>query len=478
LKYKIIIFLLGSALAASLIFQWRERRAVGIAPGAVSSPTTERYAELALAVDQPKQRLGLGSAAMGFCLLDSKGNVVLDRSARTAFIPASSLKTVTTATALEMLGPDFRFETIVRATASMAQGVLSGDVIIVGGADPMLSLQDVRSWAQNLKSRGLRRIAGRIIGDGRVLPGTMYNDFWNWGDIGNGYGSGVSGLNLQHNRFEAVFDAGSSEGAPARFLKVEPEVPGVHWIHEVITGSTGSGDGVMIHGGERTGVVFLRGTVPLGAEGFAIAGAVPEPEWFAAHHLREAMKAEGIVVEGEAMSMFALRQKGEELNGASETLLTHRSPPLLEIVTSIHASSDNHETECVFRMLGVRAKKPPDVVVREHWRARGLEFEGLRMEDGCGLARADFIRPVDLAKLQYLAGRGPQGEAYKNSLRTREDGAYRWKGGAMSGVRSTTGYVVGVSGEEFCFAFIVNHYTDGEAVSEMREELMEAMRKL
>jgi serine-type D-Ala-D-Ala carboxypeptidase/endopeptidase (penicillin-binding protein 4) len=246
----------------------------------------------------------------------------------------------------------------------------------------------------------------------------------------------------------------------------------------VITGPKGSGDGVVIHGGERTGVIHLRGTVPLGVEGFAVAGAVPDPAWFAAHHLREALKAEGIAVEGEATSMFALGQKKEVLNGVGGSLLTHRSPPLLEIVTSIHASSDNHETECVFRLLGVREKKAPDEVVRDHWRGRGLEFEGLRMEDGCGLARADFIRPLDLAKVQYLAGRGPQGEAYKNSLLTKGDGAYRWKGGAMSGVRSATGYVVGASGEEFCFAFMVNHYADGEAVSVLREELLAAMQRL
>jgi hypothetical protein len=90
-------------------------------------------------------------------------------------------------------------------------------------------------------------------------------------------------------------------------------------------------------------------------------------------------------------------------------------------------------------MLGVKAAKPPAEVIREHWKARGLEFIGLRMEDGCGLARADFIRPFDLARLQLLAGKGPQGAAYKGSLLSRD--GLRWKGGAMSGIRTSTGYV-------------------------------------
>lgn len=249
-------------------------------------------------------------------------------------------------------------------------------------------------------------------------------------------------------------------------------------MNEVITGSASSGDGVVIHGGERTGVIHLRGTVPLGSRHFTVIGAVPDPERFAAHQLREALVAAGVEVQGEAASLTELQRK-EQVPGAWGVLLhTHASPPLLKIITSIHATSDNHETECLYRLLGRRAGKAPDVVIRGHWHTRGLEFEGLRMVDGCGLARADFIRPLDLARLQYFAAHGPQGEAYKNSLLSKDDGTLRWKGGAMSGVRTVTGYVIGTSGEEFSFALMVNHYTDGDAVGRLREEVIAAMRRL
>lgn len=155
-----------------------------------------RSAELAALLDQAKENPGLASAAIGFCVLNAKGGVVFEREARTGFIPASSLKTVTTATALEMWGPEFRIETRLRATAILSEGVINGDVVIEGGADPMLSREDLKAWATELKARGLQRIMGRIIGDGEMLSGTIYADFWNWGDIGNGYGSGVAGLNL------------------------------------------------------------------------------------------------------------------------------------------------------------------------------------------------------------------------------------------------------------------------------------------
>ncbi len=422
-----------------------------------------RFTRVAAVLIEGRENSALAGAAIGFCLIDGKGVVVMDEKAKTAFIPASSLKTVTTATALEVLGADFRFITELKATVAMKNGVIDGDVVIVGGGDPMLSEADLQRWAEELRKRGLRRITGRVRGDGGFFRGSIYGDFWNWGDIGNGYGSGVSGLNLGHNRFTAQFDAGKAVGEPARFIGAFPELPGVAWRNEVLTGETGSGDGVVIHGGERATVMHLRGTVPLGAKSFKVTGAVPDPVAFAASRFQNLLKVEC---------------DGEDLGRApaGHLLLKHESPPLLEIITSIHASSDNHETECVFRMLGVKAGKAPAEVIREHWKARGLEFSGLRMEDGCGLARADFIRPLDLARLQFFAGSGPQGAIYKASLLS--EGGLKWKGGAMSGVRTYTGFVTGKSGEEFCFAFMVNHFTDASAVAELRQQITEAMLRL
>ena len=405
----------------------------------------------------------LAGAAIGFCPINAKGEIVLAEDADTAFIPASSLKTLTTATALEILGPDFRFNTELKSTTPIKDGIIQGALVISGGGDPMLAVGDLNSWAADLKQRGLTRVTGGIRGDGSLFQGSLYGDFWNWGDIGNGYGSGVSGLNLNHNRYIVMFRAGVSVGSPAELLGINLDIPDTNWKNEVTTGSAESGDGVVIHGGESTSAIHLRGTVPLGVAKFQVAGAVPDPVSLAAYLFRKALQSAGIQVGASKASA----------GQATHSLLQHSSPPLIEIVKSIHTTSDNHETECVFRMLGVKAGKPSAEVIREHWKTRGLDFIGLRMEDGCGLARADFIRPQDLARLQFLAGQGPQGVAYKASLLSKD--GLKWKGGAMSGVRSFTGYVTGKSGEEFCFAFMVNHYTDGKAVSELSQRVMDAM---
>ncbi|MCB1275855.1 D-alanyl-D-alanine carboxypeptidase/D-alanyl-D-alanine-endopeptidase [Prosthecobacter sp.] len=457
----IILMLLASALAALLLL----RREVVPVP-APPEPPAPRFPELASLLNEARANPALAGAAVGFCLIDSKGEVVEEDHAETAFIPASSLKTLTTATALEILGPDFHFSTTLKATAPIEAGVLRGDLVIVGGGDPMLSMEDLETWAKELKKRGLRMVTGRVRGDARIFSGSLYGDFWNWGDIGNGYGSGVAGLNLNHNRYALAFRAGETVGSPATLLGISVDVPEVDWSNEVTTGAKDSGDGVVIHGGEKTNAIHLRGTVPLGAEKFGVNGAVPDPVRFATHQFSQILAAQGVQIGGGKVSEAEPKHE----------LIKHDSPPLIEIIKSIHATSDNQETECVYRMLGVKAGKAPDVVIREHWKPRGLDFIGLRMEDGCGLARADFIRPLDLARLQFLAGTGPQGAAYKDSLLAKD--GLRWKGGAMSGIRTYTGFAQSKSGGEFCYALMVNHYLDGKTVSEFSQRVMDAMTGL
>lgn len=488
----IVILLLASALAAALFL----RRDAGshAAPSVTSAPSipipVTTLAEKSPPQEAPPAPLNavakvlqearanpvLTGTAIGFCLISSKGDVTMEDNAGSSFIPASSFKTLTTATALEILGPDFHFTTELKSTAPIQEGVIKGDLIIVGGGDPMLKLDDLKAWAADLKQRGLVRITGVIRADTSFFSGSLYGDFWNWGDIGNGYGSGVAGLNLNHNRYIIMFRAGPEVGSPAELLGINLEVPDAKWKNEVTTGPADSGDGIMIHGGENTTAIHLRGTVPLGAEKFQARGAVPDPARFAAHHFRVALQAAGIQVGRAVNSTAPIAATPSAPAPATHTLLKHDSPPLLDIIKSIHKVSDNQETECVFRMLGLKAGKPSAEVIRDHWKTRGLEFAGLRMEDGSGLSRADFIRPLDLARLQFLAGTGPQGAAYKASLLT--ENGLTWKIGAMSGIRTFTGYAKTKSGEEYSYALMVNHYTDGKTVSELCRRVLDAMMAL
>jgi D-alanyl-D-alanine carboxypeptidase/D-alanyl-D-alanine-endopeptidase (penicillin-binding protein 4) len=207
--------------------------------------------------------------------------------------------------------------------------------------------------------------------------------------------------------------------------------------------------------------------VPLDQKEFTVTGAVPNPATFAAHHFRRLLAAKGIQIDGRI---------APSTTEAKAVLLQHASPPLIDIITSIHATSDNHETECVLRLLGIKTQRDPIVVIREHWKTRGLDCTRLRMEDGSGLSRADFITPHDLTRLQNLAKTGPHGTAYRDSLLA--SGSLHWKGGAMSGIRTITGFLNTASGREVSFTLMINHFSGSDAAHELRDRLLGVLQQL
>jgi D-alanyl-D-alanine carboxypeptidase len=119
----------------------------------------------------------------------------------------------------------------------------------------------------------------------------------------------------------------------------------------------------------------------------------------------------------------------------------------------------------------------PETVLQDFWEAKGLKFTGLRLIDGSGLARATMIRPLDLARVNQLARRGPQGERFRQSLKTYLDGTVRAKLGAMSGVRTEVGFLTMPDGRELTFALMANGLDPRIDFWPIRARLLEAVRK-
>jgi D-alanyl-D-alanine carboxypeptidase/D-alanyl-D-alanine-endopeptidase (penicillin-binding protein 4) len=307
-------------------------------------------------------------------------------------------------------------------------------------------------------------VSGRVIADARAFPEAGASDHWNWGDVGNAYGAGIYGLNIEHNRFTVRFNPGAAVGEPAAFLGASLALPGVEWTNLVTTGEAGSGDGVVIHSGPYSPVVTLRGTVPAGDPRFAVRGAIPDPPAVAAFHLDRALRAKGVTLGAEPQTA--------RVTAAPEApvrIAAHQSPPIREIIPHLHAVSDNVEAQALFLKLGGTE------AVRAHWQKRGVEFAGLRLEDGSGLARAARIRSLDLARIIHLTRRSTHGDLFRASLSSSHEGAVHSKGGAMSGVRADVGFFTIKDGEEVTFAIIANGLTKGADFWAFRDAVLEVI---
>lgn len=390
----------------------------------------------------------LAGAAVAFCLLDENGKVLFESPlAETAMCPASALKTVTTGAAFALLGPEFRFETTVAATSAPdSSGIVAGDLVLVGAGDPTLAEKDLGELAEAVVRAGVKEVKGRVRVDTSVFPGPPVSDHWNWGDIGNAYGAGAYGLNLNRNRMSIRFSPGPKEGDPAVVARTTPPFSGFSWKNQVRTGPPGSGDRVVVYSEPYGRLVTLIGTVPLGQEGFEIGAAIPDPGAVAAEILARCLHEAGVV--------FGNGDFGEE--SAAEVLARHPSAPLAEIIDHLHRVSDNVEAQCLFLTMGRIRGGDPVEVVRGHWEKAGVSFSGLRLLDGSGLARANMIRPLDLARVNHAALHGPHGERYLASLSTYLDGKVSSKLGSMSGVKTDTGFLRMADGRRLAFALMAN----------------------
>jgi len=433
------------------------------AVGAVASPLDSVFRE---ACADPS----LAGALVGFTVLDEQGReVYASPLAGTALCPASALKTATTGAALELLGPEFRFETTIAAAAPATDGMLPGDLVLVGCGDPTLASADLDALADAVIASGIKKVTGNLRIDTSIFPSNPVSEHWNWGDIGNAYGAGAYGFNLDHNRVTLSFDPAAGIGQPATLRPAGLALPSLRWSNQVVTGPAGSGDQVMAYSSPYGRSVSLRGSVPLGEPGFEVHAAIPDPPSLGLELLGTRLEKAGVQFQGRKFSVDAPHPV---------VLARHQSAPLPEIIDHLHRVSDNLEAQCLFLTLGLREHADPAEVVRRYWFAAGLRPVGWRLVDGNGLARANMIRPLDLARLNFTARHAPHGDRFKQSLTAYDNGTTRAKLGAMSGVRTETGFIQRPDGREFTFALMTNGLGQGANYQELRSKLLAAARGL
>lgn len=418
----------------------------------------------------------LAGALLGFCVLDEAGETVVSSPlAETALCPASALKTVTTGAALELLGPDFRFETTLSSSAPIGpDGILAGDLVLVGSGDPTLASEDLSVLVAAVVKAGLKQVDGTLRVDASIFQQAPVNDHWNWGDIGNAYGAGAYGVNVDHNCLSARFTTTAVEGVPAKLNSVGPVTRDTRWINRVLTGPAGSGDRVVVYSEPFGRTIALRGTVPAGESNFTVNGAIPDPPALALEILESRLKESGVIL---STSKQSAAGPVSETDVAPEIILaSHRSAALPEIIDHLHRVSDNLETECLFLSLGNRAKRDPSAAMRAYWESRGVAFTGLRMMDGSGLARTNMIRPLDLARINYAIRHGEYGARFQQSLSSYLDGNVRSKLGAMSGIKTEVGFLTMPDGREYTFALMANGLALDVDFWSVRENLLNAIR--
>ena len=395
--------------------------------------------------------------------------------------PASVWKIFVTAAALEELGPDFRFRTVLAYRGAIHGHTLRGDLLIIGGGDPALGSRHfgegvealLNDWTAAVKAAGIDSVTGAVIANAAHFRGDGIPRTRIWEDMANYYGAAVSGLNIHDNTYFVDFTTQSEPGMPASINFVRPEVPELKLTGEVYS-STVRSDLAYIFGAPGSSERKVRGTLPLGQNSFTVKGSLPDPPLFAAFHLRKALLQSGVFVAGPYMAEVDAVPEPATVTSLSE----HRSPPLSDIVRHTLTESDNLMSEVLLFQLGARSGDATlegglAALLNHYAGFTGLEHPFFAY-DGSGLSRFNAVSSrmvtqvlVRAAQRDVLNGHlidalplaGKEGTVRYFAKNTNLDGNLRLKSGSMDKVKAYAGVFQTYTGRQLAFAFAANNFS-------------------
>lgn len=439
----------------------------------------------------------LSHAHLGWKFLEADtGKVLADHEASTFFAPASNTKLYTTAAALARLGITYQFKTVVKTSAAVdADGTLQGDIVLVGGGDPNLSgrvipytpdqhdedpLAAVKRLADQIQSRGIRRVQGDVIGDDTRYPFDPYPDGWTIDDSTWYYGAPVSALAVNDNSVQISIQP--TQPGDLADVHLNPEFGYFVVLNRVATDDSAAAH-VNISRPPGSNELILSGTIGRTSPKVEQYVAAPDPALFAARALKAQLEERGISVYGRATA--AHRYVSSVPNPLSEArivsapegtvLASLDSAPLYQIVQVVNKVSQNLHAEMLLREVGLATRGVGTLAAGLDERTKflaeaGVDSAAFDFADGSGLARQDLTTPNSTVQLLRYMWQRPERDSWLASLPVGGiDGSLRRrfktlpgaerihaKTGSLAHVSTLSGYLQAKSGKWIIFSVMIN----------------------
>lgn len=403
--------------------------------------------------------------------------------------PASVLKTVATATALEILGEDYRYPTTLEYDGILENGTLEGNLYIKGSGDPSLGSSHfalgqnkfLSTWIAALQKAGIKHITGSVISDESIFDTEGVSIKWLREDMGNYYAPGSYGISIFDNMYKLSLQTGAAGTRPV--LKgTEPDIPFIRFKN-YLKAAPVSSDSAYIIGAPLDDVRYLYGVLPANREAYVLKGDIPDPALYLARYLTDQLQQKGIRVDGSPSCYRIEVEENRWKKGKRKEIVTTYSPTLREIASICNHVSHNLYADALVKTVGLQYKPRRNEmissfgrgvqVVKEYWEKKGLDVFPLRMNDGSGLAPADKVSAGFMGELLvYMATESAVSDAFiaslpqagiegsvRNFLKgSKLQGKARLKSGGITGVRSYAGYIT-KDGKTYAVAVFSNNYS-------------------
>jgi len=429
----------------------------------------------------------LKNATISFEIVAIKNDSVISfYQSQKSLIPASTMKLVTTATALDVLGHDFRFKTSLAYDGKIdSNGVLYGNIYIVGAGDPTLGSKYytgqnfLKEWLNEIQRLGIKKIKGSVVADGSCYSDEFIPSTWTWGDIGNYYGAGVTGLSVYDNTVSLLFRSGQNVGDKTIITSMDPYVPYFQVKNEVTSDNIKS-DQAYIFGAPYSQYRIARGSIPLNVSDFSVKASIYDPSFLIAFKLDVLLKENGIELTNPPTTIRKLKEKKLSISSNQIEFHEHYSDKLNTIINHTNLISNNHFAEHIHRAVGAELNKEAlasafssSKLIKEYWINKEIKSSGFHMNDGSGLSRNNALTASFLVDvlcymknnskafpyfIESLPIAGKTGTLKYFGRGTILEGKLIAKSGSMQRIRSYAGYYKSNANDLLAFAVIVNNY--------------------
>jgi len=457
----------------------------------------------------------------------TSGKVLYSINADKLFTPASNTKLFTTAAALELIGPAYRFRTTIETNGLLDKyGRLSGDLVLVGRGDPMLSGRELpysmrtqrdadpvkvlEQLADELAQKGVKYIDGDVVADDSYFAFERYGEGWSQDDLVWADGAPVSALTLNDNVVFVNILPGTHPGDKA-FVSITPFADYYTIDNRLMTTPAATGRKLYINREPGATHLTLWGTIPVDDPGANEGLAIEDPAEFAASLLRHLLDVRGVAIYGKQrtrhtelanLSTFTSTVLASSRGGDDHSLTSpagplvlaeHQSAPLSQDIQVINKVSQNLHAEILLRLLGREKGTGGTVqagldVLRGFLNSAGISPDDYVFYDGSGLSRQNLVTPHAIVELLHYATSQPWGKEFRDSLpaagvdgsladrcKDLDPEAHVYaKTGSLGGVKSLSGYAVTAKGEQIAFSILTNNLsTPGKRINDVIDSIVE-----
>jgi serine-type D-Ala-D-Ala carboxypeptidase/endopeptidase (penicillin-binding protein 4) len=442
-------------------------------------------AKLTAAVKSLESDAQFKHAILSLYVVDTKtGKIVFDKNAQVGLAPASCQKVVTSVSAFEMLGKEYKYKTEIGYDGNVKDSVLNGNLIFIGSGDPTLGSERYAKYAnfysqemfEKVRLFPIKKITGQVYADDSKFEYQQVPKGWIWEDIGNYYGAGCGAINWKENAYPLPLRSGKNIGDSVEIISQAP-VNYVSFLNNLKTAAAGTGDNSFIRLSPYSDVGSLEGTIPINEKQFIIKGSIPSPTDYFLEQLNIYFDYHRISKDFKLFnSYYGEKMYGDTLKYKFKKIYTNFSPPIDSInywflKKSINLYGEAFVKTIAYEKIKFGSTDSGIAIIKNFWKQKGIEPSALNIMDGSGLSPANRVTTNALVTVMQYAKQQKWFASFYNAL--PEMNGIKMKDGYISGVRSYTGYIKSKTGNEYTFSFIVNNF-DGSPAT-VREKMWKVL---